>query len=71
MSSVSCWPDSGHLERAVETAGGQESFDDAVGAMLDGASSVRAGCIREPEPLAPHHHDQDVRRNGSGSPLHP
>jgi len=35
MSDVSRWRDSGHLERAVETAGGQEAFDTAVTAMLD------------------------------------
>jgi hypothetical protein len=34
MSSVSRWRDSGHLERAVETTGGQEAFDAAVAAML-------------------------------------
>jgi hypothetical protein len=27
MSDVSRWRDSGHLERAVQTAGGQETFD--------------------------------------------
>lgn len=37
MSSVSRWRDSGHLERAVETAGGQQPFDAAVAAMLDDA----------------------------------
>ncbi len=35
MSDVSHWRDSGHLERAVETAGGQEAFDAAVNAMLE------------------------------------
>jgi hypothetical protein len=35
VSDVSRWRDSGHLERAVETAGGQEAFDAAVAAMLD------------------------------------
>jgi hypothetical protein len=35
MSDVSRWRDSGHLERAVETAGGQEAFDAAVNAMLE------------------------------------
>ena len=35
MSDVSRWRDSGHLERAVETAGGQEEFDAAVNAMLE------------------------------------
>ena len=34
MSAVSRWRDSGHLERADETAGGQEAFDAAVNAML-------------------------------------
>jgi hypothetical protein len=29
MSKVSRWRESGHLERAVETAGGQEAFDAA------------------------------------------
>ena len=35
MSGVSRWRESGHLERAVETAGGQEAFDAAVAAMLN------------------------------------
>jgi len=37
MSDVSRWRDSGHLERAVLAAGGQEAFDAAVAAMLDDA----------------------------------
>jgi hypothetical protein len=37
MSGVSRWRDSGNLERAVETAGGQEAFDASVAAMLDDA----------------------------------
>jgi hypothetical protein len=41
MSGVSRWRDSGHLERAVETAGGQEAFDAAVTAMLDDARGWR------------------------------
>jgi hypothetical protein len=41
MSGVSRWRDSGHLERAVETAGGQEAFDAAVAAMLDDARGWR------------------------------
>jgi hypothetical protein len=40
MNNVSRWRDSGHLERAIETAGGQEAFDAAVTAMLDEARSV-------------------------------
>ena len=41
MSGVSRWRDSGHLERTVETAGGQEAFDAAVAAMLDDARGWR------------------------------
>jgi DNA-binding XRE family transcriptional regulator len=47
MSSVSRWRDSGHLERAVETAGGQEAFDAAVGAMLDDARGWRLAEMRK------------------------
>jgi hypothetical protein len=41
MSGVSRWRDSGHLERAAETAGGREAFDAAVAAMLDDARGWR------------------------------
>jgi hypothetical protein len=37
MGNVSRWRDSGHLQRAVETAGGQLAFESAVAAMLDDA----------------------------------
>ncbi len=47
MSSVSRWRDSGHLERAVETAGGQEAFDVAVSAMLDEARGWRLAEVRK------------------------
>jgi hypothetical protein len=30
MSGVSRWRETGHLERAVDTAGGQEAFDASV-----------------------------------------
>ena len=43
MSGVSRWRDSGHLERAVETAGGQEAFD----AMLDDARGWRLAEMRK------------------------
>jgi hypothetical protein len=46
VSDVSRWRDSGHLERAVETAGGQEAFDAAVAAMLD-ARGWRLAEMRE------------------------
>jgi len=47
MSGVSRWRDSGHLERAVETAGGQEAFDAAVAAMLDDARGWRLAEMRK------------------------
>lgn len=47
MSSVSRWRDSGHLERAVTTAGGQEAFDAAVAAMLDDARGWRLAEMRK------------------------
>ena len=47
MSNVSRWRDSGHLERAVETAGGQEAFDAAVAAMLDDARGWRLAEMRK------------------------
>lgn len=46
MSEVRRWRDSGHLERAVETAGGKEAFDAAVGKMLDEARGWRLADIR-------------------------
>lgn len=45
MSAASRWRDSGHLERAVETAGGQEAFDAAITAQLDDVS----GRLAEPQ----------------------
>jgi DNA-binding XRE family transcriptional regulator len=47
VSDVSRWRDSGHLERAVETAGGQEAFDAAVTAMLDDARGWRLAEMRK------------------------
>ena len=46
MSNVSRWRDFGHLERAVQTAGGQEGFDGAVAAMLDDARGWRLAEMR-------------------------
>jgi DNA-binding XRE family transcriptional regulator len=46
MSSVKRWRDTEHLQRAVETAGGQESFDSAVGQMLDQARGWRLAELR-------------------------
>jgi DNA-binding XRE family transcriptional regulator len=47
MSSVRRWRDTDHLERAVETAGGQKPFDAAVGAMLDDARGWRLAELRK------------------------
>ena len=47
MSDVSRWRDSGQLERAVQTAGGQQAFDAAVAAMLDDARGWRLAEMRK------------------------
>lgn len=47
MSSVSRWRDSGHLERAMSTAGGKEAFEAAVAAMLDDARGWRLAEMRK------------------------
>jgi DNA-binding XRE family transcriptional regulator len=47
VNSASRWRDSGHLERAVATAGGQEAFDAAVAAMLDDARGWRLAELRK------------------------
>ena len=47
MSNLRRWRDSGHLERAIDTAGGQEAFDNAVGRMLDEARGWRLAELRQ------------------------
>jgi hypothetical protein len=47
MSGVSRWRETGNLERAVETAGGQEAFDASVDAMLDDARGWRLAEMRK------------------------
>jgi len=47
MNGVSRWRDSGNLERAVETAGGQEAFDASVAAMVDDARGWRLAEMRK------------------------
>jgi DNA-binding XRE family transcriptional regulator len=47
MNDVARWRESGHLERAVHTAGGQEAFDAAVDAMLDDARGWRLAEMRK------------------------
>jgi len=46
-TSTSRWRDSGHLERAITTAGGQEAFDAALAAMLDDARGWRLAEMRK------------------------
>jgi hypothetical protein len=48
MSDVSRWRDSGHLERAVETAGGQQAFAAAVAAMLQAGGTYRSCLVSGP-----------------------
>ncbi|HUB38743.1 MAG TPA: helix-turn-helix transcriptional regulator [Streptosporangiaceae bacterium] len=47
MTGVSRWRDSGQLERAVATAGGEEAFDAAVRAMLADACGWRLAEMRK------------------------
>jgi DNA-binding XRE family transcriptional regulator len=47
MSDVRRWRESGNLERAVETAGGREAFDRAIGQMLDDARGWRLADMRK------------------------
>ena len=47
MSDVTRCRDSGHLERAVQTAGSQEAFNAAVSAMLDYARGWRLAEMRK------------------------
>ena len=41
MSGYQRWRDSGHLERAVDTAGGREAFENGVTRMRDQAQAWR------------------------------
>jgi len=47
VSEVRRWRESGNLERAVETAGGWESFEVTVGQMLDEARGWRLAEMRK------------------------
>lgn len=51
MTETRRWRDSGHLERAVETAGGQEAFASAVGQMLDQMRGWRLAELRKRQGL--------------------
>jgi DNA-binding XRE family transcriptional regulator len=47
MSGTKRWRDTDHLDRAVDTAGGQQAFDTAVDAMLDEARGWRLAELRK------------------------
>jgi DNA-binding XRE family transcriptional regulator len=47
MTQPRRWRDSGHLERAVETAGGRDAFDAAAREMLDQARGWRLADLRK------------------------
>jgi DNA-binding XRE family transcriptional regulator len=47
MTSVKRWRDTDHLQRAVDTAGGQDAFNTAVSAMLDQARGWRLAELRK------------------------
>lgn len=47
MSGVKRWRDTGHLDRAVETAGGSAAFEAGVDSMLDEARGWRLAELRK------------------------
>lgn len=47
MAEVKRWRDTDHLDRAVQTAGGQDAFDAAMGEMLAGARGWRLAEMRK------------------------
>ncbi|MDI1464619.1 helix-turn-helix transcriptional regulator [Catellatospora sp. KI3] len=47
MAEAKRWRDTDHLHRAVETAGGQEAFDAAMGQMLAQARGWRLAEMRQ------------------------
>jgi DNA-binding XRE family transcriptional regulator len=55
MSGTRRWRDTGHLERAVETAGGQDAFNAAVSRMLDEARGWRLADMRKRRGLTQEH----------------
>ncbi|MFD0518861.1 transcriptional regulator [Paractinoplanes durhamensis] len=47
MSGIERWRDSGHLEKAIESAGGVEAFEASVSKMLDEARGWRLAELRK------------------------
>jgi DNA-binding XRE family transcriptional regulator len=61
MSGVKRWRDTDHLQRAIDTVGGPDAFDAAVGAMLDQARGWRLAEMRKHRGLT---QEQVARRMG-------
>lgn len=61
MGEAKRWRDSGHLERAIETAGGPDAFDAAVGEMLSEARGWRLAEMRKRRELT---QEQVAKRMG-------
>ena len=47
MSEVRRWRDTSHLDRAIESAGGRDVFDAAIGRMLEEARGWRLADMRK------------------------
>jgi DNA-binding XRE family transcriptional regulator len=47
MSEVRRWRDTSHLDRAIETAGGQDAFDSAIVLMLEATRGWRLAEMRK------------------------
>jgi DNA-binding XRE family transcriptional regulator len=63
MSNARRWRDTDNLQRAVETAGGPEAFDAAVGEMLDNARGWRLAELRKRRDMT---QEQVAERMGIG-----
>lgn len=61
MSSVKRWRDTEHLQRAIDSAGGPDAFDAAVGQMLNEARGWRLAELRKRRKMT---QDQVARRMG-------
>lgn len=64
MGAVRRWRASGHLERAVETAGGQEAFEASLRQMLNEADSWRLAVWDQMSPCSSAHLAKSPGPNG-------
>ncbi len=69
MAEVRRWRDTGNLERAVETAGGRDAFDAAMGAMLDEVRGWRLAEMQTPGAHAGAGRRADGRVRGPGAQI--